>query len=912
MKKWVLRVLCLLFAAVLTADPAAADIVGIMSGTEQQEYKPLDIVVAFDISGSMNYSDSDKITPHAVNILTNMMFEKDSRIGVVVFNTTPRFLTESYNGSPEMVSLSDTERVGEMLDVLQKVRYEDGTGIGNALLAATEMLEANKLEEDRQKVILLFTDGVDDFGSSIRAPLRMAECKENEASAITWAMENDCPVYCVGYDFVSGGVPSMGVGGEGLEKLKNISQSTGGVANKAENVNEIEALFIRMLGDICGITIIDIESSDNVYIYVTPEVVEANIRIRSTVDSALLNGTVELYNPDGERVVLENSETLKYDVDRLGATLKLIEPERGTWVLKLLGIDKEAVEISYLSHYDLSLESELIVPAGNPEGVAYRGDTVEISSWLVSNGVRIEDSTIYDEITDASLVVTSRMDPMNPVEYALTLEGNRYTGKFVIEDDCIYDVKVTLISPGFIRSQLLEIQSGNKPLQLIGGLDDVEVNNRSEIQVENIFDCVEDEEGDAITAEVTDISDLEMVDARVVGDKILIEGKGWGAALITITFTDAQGNQVKSTFQAKVNDPLALAVIILSVVLLILLILAVLYISYRKSFIIKGKVSVLKIEDYVKVGAGNDFVLKQVVFAAPENMDTVVAPQNISETTPFGGTSAGGTTPFGGTSAGGTTPFGSGTPAAVTNPFGGGTPAAVTNPFGGGTPVAGTTPFGGGTPAAVTNLFGGGTPVAGTTPFGGGTPAAVTNPFGGDSPTAGTNPFDNTSAAGTSSFESMSAGEGDSASEEEEKQHKNFEKFEGGNLIHIRTALGRVKADQHFFKVLQQFVKRYKEHMNRNAAIKTSCRAAQTERMINCFEELNCVKVKGTPFGMKGFDLIFPAKCAVVPEKLSKEKNVVHVCQLNGNKRVFGFSVEYQDDRDDRTHKAYVEMEYRK
>ena len=868
MRKWVLRVLCLLVAAVLAAGPAAADIVGIMNGTEQHEYKPLDIVVAFDISGSMKYSDSDKITPHAVNILTNMMFEKESRIGVVVFNTTPRFLTESSDYSPEMIPLSDTDRVGEMLEDLQKVRYEDGTGIGNALLAATEMMEANKLDEDRQKVILLFTDGVDDFGSSIRAPLRMAECKENEASAITWAMENDCPIYCVGYDFVSGGVHSMGVGGEGLEKLKNISRSTGGVASKADNVHEIESLFIRMLGEICGITIIDIESSDNVYIYITPEVVEANIRIRSTVDSALLNGTVELYNPDGERVVLENSETLKYNVDRLGATLKLIEPARGTWVLKLLGIDKEAVDISYLSHYDLSLESELTMPAGNPEGVAYRGDTVEISSWLVSNGIRIEDSAIYEEITDASLVVTSRMDPMNPVEYALTRQGNRYTGKFVIEDDCIYDVKVTLISPGFIRSQLLEIQSGNKPLQLIGSLDDVEVNNRSEIQVENIFDCVEDEEGDSITAEVTDISDLEMVDARVVGDKILIEGKSWGAALITITFTDAQGNQVKSTFQAKVNDPLALAMIILSVVLLILLILAALYISYRKSFIIKGRISVLKIEDHVKVGTGNDFVLKQVVFAAPENMDTVDVTKTMSEPNPFGGSAS----------------------------------AASTNPFGGSTSAAGTSPFGGSASAAGTNPFGGSASAAGTNPFGGSTSAAGTNPFGGSIP-----------ASETSSFESMSAGEGeDSASEAEEKQHKNFEKFEGGNLISIRTALGRVKAEQHFFKVLQKFVQRYKEHMNRNAAIKTSFRAAQTENIINRFEELNRVKVKGTPFGMKGFDLIFPAKCEVVPEKLSKEKNVVHVCQVNGNKRVFGFSVEYQDERDDRTHKAYIEMEYRK
>lgn len=70
-------------------------------------YKPLDLVVIVDSSGSMNTSDTNRTALDAVRMLVNMMPAKDSRVGIVGFNTEAKVLTKAPSGKDALISLGD-------------------------------------------------------------------------------------------------------------------------------------------------------------------------------------------------------------------------------------------------------------------------------------------------------------------------------------------------------------------------------------------------------------------------------------------------------------------------------------------------------------------------------------------------------------------------------------------------------------------------------------------------------------------------------------------------------------------------------------------------------------------------------------------------------------------------------------
>jgi hypothetical protein len=291
MKRILSVVLSVLFA-VMTVLPSATssddkNIVG------KENYMPLDLVIVFDISGSMAYSDAEKLAPEVVKAMSTQMFS-NGRIGCIVFNTKPTALTADAYGSPAFVELTDEAGIENMNETIRNIQYIDGTGIGNALAAAVEMFKADPPQEEHRKGILLMTDGVDVFGNYPTSPMRMADCKTNQALAVEWASENDCMIYCVGYDYVNGGVHSMGENGEGLKKLQEISGATGGKTEKAASVEEMSDFFVSMISEMSGSSLISLEPNNSiVQILVTPEVVEASIRIRSRNTEALSGGNIE-------------------------------------------------------------------------------------------------------------------------------------------------------------------------------------------------------------------------------------------------------------------------------------------------------------------------------------------------------------------------------------------------------------------------------------------------------------------------------------------------------------------------------------------------------------------------------------------------------------------------------------------
>lgn len=591
------KVSTILFCAVFILQCMLVGMTGTVNAADTGEYKPLDMVVVVDTSGSMNTSDSTHMTAKAINMLINMMPAEESRIGIVTFNTKAVTLSADASGKPALLPLAEFDNVKAIKGKVNGITYDGGTGIGNALKAATDLLTQQSSGADRQKAILLFTDGMDDFGTGSGGQLGLALCKENQAAAVQWAADNNCPIYCIGYNYQN----SMGPKGEGITKLESIAKSTGGQAKAITNIQQIEDMFVHILANICDLYYKDLQTvpgdgkRHEIEIPISPAVVEANIRITCSTQSALSNGKIELYNPAGEIVRLQNGNGVRYDVDATAASIKVIAPKTGTWKLVLEGIKGEAIQIGLLEHYDLGIVSQLILPEGNPQGVAYPDDEIGVQAYLTKDGSPVADTAIYDSITDARVVVVPRAAPEQQAVYALSFDGTQYTGSFPVTMESTYDITVELASSSFIRSESFVLQSSNHPLVLDKSFDNVKLNKKKQVVIPDIYTYVSDPEQDQITAEITNSTDPDMAKVEIKDDTIVIDGLGWGATNVTVTFTDAHGNTVSSTFKVSVNDPVAWAIIISILLLIVLLVLWLTYLGYKKTILIGGTVKIKEI-----------------------------------------------------------------------------------------------------------------------------------------------------------------------------------------------------------------------------------------------------------------------------------------------------------------------------
>lgn len=592
--KMVVVLLCITIAITsLSVSVCAGEI------ENEKTYKPLDLVVVLDSSGSMKESDKDRTALAAVRMLVNMMPAEDSKVGVVGFNKTATVLTKDAKGNNALLSLDSLTDVATIKKNVSDVVYNGGTGIGNAVFEATELLKANTSDE-RAQAVILFTDGVNDFGNDAIA---LSNCEENEASALLWAKKNNCPIYCVGYDYIkSDGTSSMGKNGEGLKKLKNISSTTQGKFKSINSIDEIEQLLIEFLADVCDLnytTVATIPGDGGKHeckIPVSPSVVEANIRIAGGNENSIANGKIQLFDPDGNEIELRNSGNVRFDTDATAASIKVTMPKTGEWMLVVEGIKGDDIHVGLLEHFKMNLTSTITLPEGNPDGIAYSNDEVGIKTWLTYDGQNLNDEAIYSAVKSATAVCVPRANPENKKIIQLQRDGLSFVGSFVIPQDCFYDITIRLDWDTVYREDTLEIQSSNKPLFIKSELPDVKVNKNKTVTLSDIYQYVDDDEKDKITASISSISSPGVADVDINGDDLIFTGKKMSSSLVTIAFTDEQGNTVETTLKIKVNDPLVWITLILLILLGIAIAIIVPYVSYLKSLKIRGKLYLTQID----------------------------------------------------------------------------------------------------------------------------------------------------------------------------------------------------------------------------------------------------------------------------------------------------------------------------
>jgi hypothetical protein len=541
-------ILCFIFTAVIGSSSAA------------ENRAKLDVVFVLDASGSMRESDPDRITADAVKMMVSMMPAGDCRVGVVSFNIEPKVRTKDSEGNNALISLGTPEDTEYIKNRLDQIEYMDDTGIGNALLKASEMLDALS-GSDSRKAIILFTDGMDDLEDSSA----MQDCLENEQKAVEWAKENNCPIYCIGLDYKgAGGVSSLGENGEGIQKLMGIAEPTGGFANATSDIRKIEELFIDILANIFSIYYNEAEfvSGDGnreAVIKINPNVNEANIRISGKNARGLEMEQIGLCDPDGNPVSFENGAGIRFDSDKMSSNIKIALPKAGEWKLVLNGEGGADLRIGHLEHYYLDIQSSVEFSGQDPN-VLHPNEEAVITACLTSDGEPVTDSEVNDAVITAVAHVADVSDPGKAFDVELVRRDASFVGSFTPEIAGEYNVEVTLGTNSFYRTESISVKCEGLPaaetLSIVRGFPDIELDAGGQASIENILSHIENGQGDIkVTAALQDGLDAAKIAYDPASDVLTVEGLAGGETAAKITFSDPSGNTESVVFRIKVLEP---------------------------------------------------------------------------------------------------------------------------------------------------------------------------------------------------------------------------------------------------------------------------------------------------------------------------------------------------------------------
>ena len=560
--------------------------------SENHQYKPVDVVLVIDTSGSMTMSDSNRLVLQAGRTFANMMPSIDSRLGVVGFSDKAVTYT-SREGEPVFFEMGELENVLDVHNIFSEVEYGGDTGIGFGLSKAVELFETNP-RADVNKAILVFSDGVDDLPSKVQ----YQEAQEKLADSVTWAAENKCPIYTVGFNYRNNdGKDSLG--GEGMEKLQYISDTTHASVTEVNDIKDIEQAFSNILATICGVQIDNIDTvpgdgqRHEIPIKVSAGVVEMNIRIACNTKEAIRTGKIELKDNDKKDVALNNNGNVRFDVEQTSANIKVIAPSNGTWTLILNGIKGDDITIGLLNHFQIGLQLTCNLPKGNPSNTAYNGDTVTLVVKLIDGTGKEAPEAYYKDIVSAVAEIQSRADGAKPENVKLVYKNGALQGDFKADGKAAYDIKATVATQYYTKKGSLIITNGNKPLELTGAaIPNQIVKVKKTISIPDIYSYVTDAEGDEIHAEIVDLSNPDAASVTIEGNAIDISGLKWGSTVVRVRYTDVQKNTVEQTFSIKVKDPVKVILLSMVPVIIGLVILGCVILALLKTRRIPGVFSV--------------------------------------------------------------------------------------------------------------------------------------------------------------------------------------------------------------------------------------------------------------------------------------------------------------------------------
>ncbi len=388
----------------------------------------LDVVFVLDASGSMIYSDPDKIALDAFNLFTDLL---DETCGVGYDVYTHKI--EDYNN---ITKLKKTESIEEMKKKISSIRYDPHgfTDIALGLTKAMDLFDSqSSTKKNKNKAIILLSDGNTNLLEGSRT---VAESKEEMEKTLASLKEKKIPVYTIGLNH-----------DKTLDRteLENISDATGGKTYEAGNSDMLTGIAGSIFSDIANVKGTELKLQDgNVTINVKDNTVfYVGVVIRTKLTETELNPVLK--DPDGKVVDISSDKNIRFTSTYSYKLLKLVYPKAGKWQLHLSKAKNGNCSITQLDYYSVYVKFVL------PE---YWGINEKLNlEAALYNGKNIVDD--YDLLKTMNMVVYAKnADNENQEEIKVELErqpDGKYKGEFKTSDAGNYVFRAVAESENFSK-----------------------------------------------------------------------------------------------------------------------------------------------------------------------------------------------------------------------------------------------------------------------------------------------------------------------------------------------------------------------------------------------------------------------------------------------------------------------------
>lgn len=535
-------------------EPVFSENIGSSSG--------IDVVFVVDSSKSMNKSDPEGLTGEAMKMFIDMCHTKGDKGGMVAYSgdIVREYKIKELNSEGDKSALKNT---------LTNLELGDWTDIGLGLKKAVSILKEGD-SSGNKPIIILLSDGKND-------PERdKSESEEDLTAALNDAKLNKFPIYTIGLN-ADGTVDK--------NQLQNISEQTNGKNFITNTAEEIPKILRQIFADDFSLKVLQQETiaGNEEYQQVKISIpdnnaVEANISILASKPVE-----IKLSNPEGKAVQIPSDKFI-YNKSNKYSMLKLISPEKGSWILYIKGALHDKINISLISNYDLKASIEL-----SPDNVKYKGDKVNIVSFLESNGQKLEDKDVYS--SSKAVLIVRNLDKSETKEFPMEYKNNEFISSYTLADEDRYELKARIEGSGFIREseiKTLGAQNRKPVLSMKSGSIRLWNSKSKKIDLSQYF---KDPDKDKLKYSVINESGGNLK-AEINGETLNIQGRKIGGSTITIICDDSKGGKISTKIKVQVIFVSYIIFVVIS-----LIIITVLIILIRK---IKNKVN-KNIPGYVKI-----------------------------------------------------------------------------------------------------------------------------------------------------------------------------------------------------------------------------------------------------------------------------------------------------------------------
>ncbi|NQX47505.1 VWA domain-containing protein [Paenibacillus tritici] len=395
----------------------------------------IDAVLLIDVSNSMNKSDKNKIANEAMKMFIDMLSAQGDKVGIVAY-------TDKVQREKALLGINsagDKQDLKDFIDGLSRGPYTD---LAVGMQEAVKVLE-NGSDPGHEPMIVMLADGNNDLNEA--SGRKQSDSDQELKAAVEAAKQKGYPVYTIGLN--ADGKLNKNI-------LTGLSDQTGGKAFTTNSADDLPQILSEIFASHLKLKVVPVPSitANGDYQEVTVNVpngsvLEANISIMSSKPV-----TAKLSDPSGKEVAIPSDQVL-LSKSSTYTLIKLLSPDEGDWKLRVKGVPKDKIDINLVFNYDLELKLDAL-----PSQSYRKGDTVDISSHLFSNGIEVTESSLYKEMK--AVLLATDVDTGQVQEIPLDNSGAEFKGAFEIKDNHEYELKVRAEESSFYReSDVLTINA---------------------------------------------------------------------------------------------------------------------------------------------------------------------------------------------------------------------------------------------------------------------------------------------------------------------------------------------------------------------------------------------------------------------------------------------------------------------